>query len=510
MKNILILLFCFKLFTLTAQNSFEFTYGTNENEMLLNAIEDYSGNAIIVGGVGNRSTSNYDPLIIKVHRDGSYVVKRITRPDTNVFFTTINLLNDSNYLITGTYGLDTLNGFYSHQYLWVCKFDTNLNIIFEKSYRLVFGNTYTGVYVNYSIVDNNNNIIVVGAKTAHPFSDILLIKINQEGDTLFTRTHHFNFEQYFINFSTIPASNDYLGIAGLIGFFNNENNNNANDIKLAYYDSNNYGPIRFDSLFNIISIKHFYSSFQNQGTSDHWLNDTTYMYSCLTIIRDSAGKQQDRISVYNIDTALRYHKGLLLDKPDTSDYPAWKTSMAYADDSTIYIGGFISYLEFYPTKPNCIELYIIDTALNLLGYNEYGWDANYEVMGMISTSDNGCLLYGNYRTEENTTESDVYVLKVRREDFDIHTEIKKVDLKTTEAKVWPNPAHNKLFIKIPGDLGTKVLFQIFDLSGKEYTRQKITGSGNVLEVKIQPLSKGTYTYRVTINGFYFTGKFIKY
>ncbi len=232
------------------------------------------------------------------------------------------------------------------------------------------------------------------------------------------------------------------------------------------------------------------------------------MYSCMNNEFHN-GYPEDRICVYNIDTALRYHKSLVLDKPDTSDYPAWRTSMAYANDSTVYIGGFINYLEFYPTEPNCIELYLIDTGLNLLGYKEFGWDANYDVWGMVATSDNGCLLYGNIRTEENTTESDVHIIKVRREDFDISTKVKTVKSMAGYTKVWPNPARNRLHIELPEAVGNSFVFQILDLAGKTYTRRKVEGNGNLLEINIQPLPAGTYVYQITGNGHKISGKFIK-
>ncbi len=505
MKKLIILLFCFRLLSLYAQNSFEFTYGTSEDELLLNAIEDNSGNVVIVGRIGDRSTSNYDPLILKVSPDGSYVTKRLNLPDTNGYFATINLLEDSNYLITGSYGLTS--GF-NLEYFWVCKLDTNLNVLSEKSYHLVDGSTYTGMGFEYSLVDNANNIVVVGGKQFEQFFDMCLIKLNQQGDTLLTRTHHFEFGARIININCIPNSNDYLGIAGLIGFNNNEKLKAGSEGDFSYFDSNNFGPVRFDSAFNILDIKHFYASIKNKGTSDHWLNDTTYMYSCLNTDLNS-NPPEERICVYNIDTALRYHKSLVLDKPDTSDYPAWRTSMAYANDSTVYISGFIDILDFYPTVPNCIELYLIDTGLNLLGYKEFGWDANYDVWGMVATSDNGCLLYGNIRTEENTTESDVHIIKVRREDFDLSTSVKKMVFNTMHAKVWPNPARNELFIELPKMFGESFNFQIFNLLGREFTRRRVQGRGNVLEVNVQPLPAGTYVYHITGNGHKISGKFIK-
>jgi len=485
MRIIILLLLCFQVLFVSAQYSFEFTYGTDEDELLVNAVEDYSDNVILVGRIGYRSTRDYDPLIIKVKPDGSYISKRIISGDTNGYFKTINLLQDSTYLLTGSYG--NLNGV-DLENLWVCKMDTNLNIIYDKSYNLVEGSMYFSMATNYSLIDNENNIVLAGAKSYEQFTDMLLIKLNQDGDTLVTRTHHFQFEQTIMNISCIPNTNDYMGIVGLI-------------------DMHNYGPIRFDSVFNIIDIKHLYNStgIKNKGSSDHWINDTTYMYSALSIV-----DHENRIVVYNLDTALRYHNSLVLDKTDTIDYPAWRNSMAYANDSTVYIGGFICSIDFYPTHPNAIELYVIDTGLNLLGYKEYGWDANYDVWGIIATSDDGCLLYGNRRTPDNTTESDVYIRKVLREEFDIVTTIKEVDINNSYSTSWPNPVSSNLFIKLFNTEATYLDLRVLNMSGKEMTRRRVYGKGNVLEINVQPLSSGIYIYHITLGtGQVISGKFIK-
>ena len=470
--------------TTTAQSSFYFSYGTSEDELLLNATVDYNNNVIIVGRVGDRATINYDPLILKVSPDGSFITKRLAKPDSNFYAQTVNLLPDSSYMITGIYG-DSLRLSYDH--LWVCKLDTNLEVIFEKSFNLIGESIYTSLSIEYAMYDNANNIVIVGGKNYGDFADMLLIKLNLAGDTLLTKTHPFQFEQRIIDFSCIPNSNDYLGISGLIGM-------------------HNYGPVRFDSVFNIIDIKHFPSVIENKGTSDKWINDTTYMYSCLSISQE----HENMINVYHIDTAMYLHKSVELDKKDTTDYPAWRTSMAYANDSTVYVGGFINLMDFYPTAPNAIEIYLLDKELNILGYKEYGWDANYDLWGMLETSDNGCLLYGNVRTEDNTTESDVYIRKVIRDEFDITTSILSTNFKKTYSKAWPNPANEILFIGLVNLETTFVDISIFSLAGKKMTEQRVFGIGNTLEINVHTLPSGTYIYKlISPKDIVISGKFIK-
>ena len=485
MRLIFYLLIYFSSILVSGQNSFEFTYGTDEDELLVSAIEDFGNNVVMVGRIGNRSAYDYDPLILKVDPSGNYIVKRLVSVDTNGFFQTINLLQDSSYLLTGGYS-DTSG--VGYEYFWVCKMDTNLNVVFEKSYLLADGIDYSSMAVVYSIVDNQNNIVIAGGKNYEQFTDMLLIKLNQQGDTLLTRTHHFQFGQRITDISCIPATNDYLGIAGLIGL-----------------SSNNYGPVRFDSIFNILDIEHFPSHIQNKGTTGHWLNNTHYLHSCLSI----DDEHERRIMVYNIDTSMNFHKELLLDKPDTSDYPSWRTSMVYANDSTIYVGGFINTLAFYPTIPNAVELYLIDTGLNLLGYKEFGWDANYDVWGMVATSDDGCMLTGNRRTEENITESDVHIIKALREEFEIITEVLDVAPNDILFKSWPNPATDYLYIELSDLSNSKLHLQIFNMEGKMFTSRNIYAGGNVLKINTQTLPSGYYLFNIVGGAYQIKGKFFK-
>lgn len=173
------------------------------------------------------------------------------------------------------------------------------------------------------------------------------------------------------------------------------------------------------------------------------------------------------------------------------------------------------YIGFYVTTPNVWELYVIDRELNLLGYKEFGsGDANYQLWGMLPTSDMGCLLYGTRYSDENGNEYDIHIVKVRREDIEISispiTATKEI-LQEINYKAYPNPAYHTLNIPLKeySVLESKRL-QIFNIKGKKITDRNINGEGNVLQVNVNSLNPGMYLYRIiSKDKNLLSGKFIK-
>jgi hypothetical protein len=94
-----------------------------------------------------------------------------------------------------------------------------------------------------------------------------------------------------------------------------------------------------------------------------------------------------QVGILKADTVANIIKSVELGKTDTVDYPAWFNSLEYINDSTVYIGGFMDYLAFWTTEPSFVELYLIDTNLNLLGYRQFGGDINYQLYGITATAD---------------------------------------------------------------------------------------------------------------------------
>lgn len=478
---------------LLGQYSFELTIASDEDETFYDAIEDTNADIVLVGRIGDLYNLDWDPYILKIYPNGDTMSKRIASADTNGWFQNIELLNDGNYMLFGKCitGTDI-----DYDKLWLCKMDTALNVIFHKTYN-VLSAPYTRCHFSRSHTDTDHNIILSGGVSydsdqRNENGDFIFVKCNQQGDTLLTKTQHFEFGQQMYDITQIPNTTDYLGVGGFI-------------------DMHNFGPIRLDSAFNIKQIRHFYSQISILGCM-HWLTDTSYLFAACNYV---FGSDEQQVGTYIIDTALNYQKQLILGKIDTVEYPAYDHSIGYVNDTTIYIGAQQIHPSWWITRQNVLELYVIDRELNLLGHKDFtDPDARLFLNGILPTADMGCLFYGARCAEENQHEYDVKIIKVLREDIEI--EISPITV-TSElvhqinAKAYPNPAREVLNIPLSKNIGLEnTRIQIFDMNGKKISDRLLNGQGNVLQVSLSTLRPGMYFYTILSKGEKpVTGKFIK-
>ena len=483
-----------------SQQSFEFTYGTICDEELLDGIQDSEGNYILCGIIGNYM-HDYNPLIIKVLQDGSYISRRFASTDTLGYFNLVTQTPDGNYLFFGVY---STSDFHINNYLWVVKTDVDLNTIFQKSFYIE-NSLYQNCFLNRLLLDTDSNYVVAGTRRFKDpvtnFSDLWMVKFNANGDTLMTKTpqHHWS-SQWAQELTRVPATGEYMVIGGSFDSY-------TSSVEL----------FRMDSLFNKTGFtnvpKHSPNKYISgpEASSDNWLNDTVFLLS--TKAKDTVGKRVDDCSlgVFAVDTAGTILKQLIVGKPDTSDYPAYQNSMATVNDTTIYIGGYVSHLAFFPQQPGFVELYLIDKDLNLLGYKQYGGDAMYWLNGMIPDSEGGCLIYSmRYDFQTNNNERDVYIIKMQREDMELVTQISQTNDNPADGLAFPNPAGEQISIPLNNNLKQLSRIQVFKLDGRKIFDKQIEGMGNLITVDIANLLDGLYIYKIQQNNQVIkTGKFLK-
>ncbi len=478
-----------------SQNSFEFSIISDEDLLINKGIEDDEGNYILVGKIGNYITDCYDAYVVKLTPEGDYITKRIIKADTNTTFGTIEILNDGNYLCIGPIGVDT-NG-YNLRNAWFCKLDTELNIISENHFEI--DSNYIAITPHYSVTDWNNNIIISGQVyywyPAPPYkaTDLFFFKINQQVDTLLIR---YNKEyiggESICGIRSMPDSTGYCFVGNGLG----------------YFSTTHYTTLNLN--LEITSVKDLSESL-SQPSMGNYLTDTTLLCSGLNHF-DKNQKDDVYINVMEVDTTGLVQNELILNKhTDLDDYDAWKYSNAYVNDTTIYIGGF-TLVGGWSTYPSIIELFMIDKDLNVLGYNEYGGDANYKLKGIFPTSDGGCFLYAYiFDNMQGVPERDLHIIKELRENIDLITSIKKIKSNNDFFKHWPNPVKDILHIKLNKEENlNNCQLKILNISGKLMTDREVSGKGNLLLVNVKPLKSGTYIYYMTDNtGKILTGKFIK-
>jgi hypothetical protein len=480
------------------QNSFEFGIESEEDCVVWHSSSDNDGNVVLVGNIGTYSGSDVDAYILKVFVDGSNISKRFDRQDTVSIFNTVEILDNGQYFLIGTYSI--VSNYYERDHLWILILDEDLNIVTEKSYLV--REPYVGFITSSCtlITEDDEIVFTCGAleedkngKTL--FSDFAFYKFTEQGDTLVSKYYSYIYNEIPLVLMQMP--------------------NSANMMLIEYSTHyNNHEELMFlDPDLNIVKINQVGNEdFQaDEFSSDFWLTDTSILISARNSF-DMGTYSDFYISVFLVDTSAVFHQELVLNKIDTTDYPAWKKSMAYANDSTIYIVGFQCHVDLWTTEPTVVELYLIDKNLNLLGYKELGGDINYSVCGIIATPDDGCLIYGDSHTNDSVAERDVHIWKVLRDEINLITSVGSLNPELLTSKAYPNPVRNELYIPFE-NAGTTGHFQlkIFDASGKKMTDRKIAGEGNALKISVSNLLSGTYLYIMTLpDGRVFNGKFIKH
>ncbi|MFP4470923.1 MAG: T9SS type A sorting domain-containing protein [Bacteroidales bacterium] len=366
--------------------------------------------------------------------------------------------------------------------------DQSLQLLHEKTYLV--RETYAGFGdAVCSIVDNQGNIVLTSFaveeenKDRVAFTDFAFYKFNPLGDTLLSRYYSYIHSEFTYELTKVPNSDDLMLIERAT-LYNNH-------IELMYLDKD----------LNILKVNQLWSwevSLGGDVSCDYWLSDTEFLVSGRIGI-ETGGSSDHCIGVYRVDTAANFLQELLLNKVDTTDYPAKHNSMAYANDSTIYIGGFQNIMGFWNTEPSIVELYMIDKDMNLLGYKELGGDYNYELWGIIATQDDGCLLYGT-RLDVPEPKRDIQIWKVLRDDINIITGVSELPAPALEIAAYPNPVSDKLFVELSGTASwNHNTLCIYNIDGRQVFRKRIQGEGNLLQADVSNLGPGHYIISIEQN-----------
>ncbi len=173
-------------------------------------------------------------------------------------------------------------------------------------------------------------------------------------------------------------------------------------------------------------------------------------------------------------------------------YPASVSSIVKSKQSTdIYTGGTYDldvYLQF--DRPSKFVLAKFDNELNLVWEKQYGEDSiYYQMNGLLSTSDGGCLMYGFRVQYTKGYPEELYILKVDENGVITGETI----IPTYEnLLVYPNPAKDFIQFDLP-NITQKVSLELIDLSGRVVLAQKIN---HLEQIDISFLPKAMYGYRV--------------
>lgn len=479
-----------------AQHSFDFLYKTPDDKYILNGSVDQEGHAILVGIIGEYY-DKVDGLVMKVHPDGNYLTKRFDKQDTLNRLSSINILDNGNYLIAGTFG-ETDDSNYV-DYFWVLILNHALEVIAE-NYFLI-DEYYTGFGGRMkSLVDNDGNICIVGqaiefvTNPQNPRTDYVMFKLSQEGDTLMSHYYQYPYWQLPYELMIITDTDSLMLLGGTMS--------TAGHPTVTIMDKN----------MQIHTVNHFYiSGLFDMLSADFWLNESEFLMAGPNMF--SKGRYLDNyIGVYRMNTAGQVFEELVLSIPDTSIYRAWNKSIVYANDSTVYVAGFQAFAN--NMTPNAVYLFVIDREMNILGSTSFFiGDAQYQVTGILSMHDDGCLMHiaKNKPNAQGVLERDVYIRKYLREDIEIITTVEKIPSELLSLSLWPNPADAELYVILEGlNSNQNIRFRIFNTDGIMFFDKKFIVDGNIIRSNISNLPAGLYVYEILGESMQKqTGKFIK-
>jgi hypothetical protein len=480
-----------------AQNSFNVTYATPQDEYLDGGAVDSLGNAYLVGARLIAYSDTTDGLLMKIYNSGFYKTKIISKPDTNLGYATCTLLESGNLFVTGK---SKKKGSTNFDKLVIMVMDSAMNVITEKNISVPAG------YINYSaqeaILTYQGNIVLaalVGYWNGFRIKyDNYLLKINPNGDTLITHVYKTGmdiFDSQPYCWRKMPQSNDLM----LIGRCFNVSNQN----ELEFFDED-LNLIRFNRLNDPRYLGGL------QFSSEIWLDSTQFLMT-QHMVDHSGPTNEYYIGVYRLDTSGHYFQELRLDHLDTIDYIAFYKSMACYDDTNVYIGGFQSYNVGPIDLPTNVYLYLLDRNMDLIGTSTLGGDTYYHANFVLATPDKGCLIMTQRYDSLPYFETDAVIWKVMPEDMTIVTSVEEIPQKVGSNLTWPNPSQNEVNISLTGfEIGEKLRFRLYDMQGNKCLDKQIQVSGNTLKVELQNLASGTYTYEIeSKDGNHIQSKIIK-
>jgi len=478
------IIFIISIHAASGQYSFEFGIESDEYCRLINADTDAYGNVILVGFVGSPSIDHKDAYILKVYPEGSYHEKRFALQDTISALMCIKVMDNGNYFLTGAINTDTAHNY--RDKLWALTLDPDFNYSINKTYKIREGYSFFGFLANI-VTDNFGDIILATSveesetETRTQFSDFAFYKFNHDCDTLISKYYSYMFNEYPWDIVKVPNSDNLMIM---------ERSTNPNNQKELMF---------IDTGLNILKVNPFEShSLEGQFSSHYWVNDTSFIM--VADNRWDMGTYYEKyFAAYLVDTTATVHQELVFNKNDTIEYMATQNSMAYVNDTTIFVGGWHLHPGFPGNQdPSIIELYLIDKDMNLLGYKELGGDMSYMLFGVEPTPDNGCLLYGGSNTNPHEFELDIHIWKVLRDEINIITSVADVTEKNEKLKVYPNPVADILKIGIPERLiNTQITISLFNLKGKKVYQETVTVNGNLVSSNLMNLMPGIYGLVIT-------------
>lgn len=489
MKKVLLIIMCLLTIGMSAQK-WEFMYELSETTRLIGGCDTDEGN-FVFGYFSDYGTPETNAYALYANMDGSYIGKSFVFDGCNSMLCRGIGLDNGNAFVVGLKG--SSDNYKIYDTLWVSIMTPELEIVEEHNYPIEAPyKTWTyNVYMDY----NNYGEIMVLAHVSERTNEWMttvgvdvILRCDTSGNILQSR--------YYSDGQPAGGAmpTDIIRVPGT---------DNMMFLGKGFKTTGRHSICMIDNELNLISSYEIPINEDNWNHVDCWKDENHFLMSSQSY---HGGGASYCASIFEVDMEGHYIDTLVYNHSNFDDYTALFGSMAYVNDETIYIATYheagIADLQS--------EAYIllIDNDLNLKGVKmiEYE-DMKVRIYDIQTTSDGGCLIYGNCKKIGGL--ECIAVWKLMPEDFEIQWTVSPMSEASQHYDVFPNPTSDMLNIVLNDD-NQSVRVSISDLGGRKYFERKMENESGLLEIDVSLLKAGTYFYEVVAgNKQIEKGKFIK-
>jgi len=371
--------------------------------------------------------------------------------------------------------------------------DTSLNVILNTKYPCDFFSRY---YLFSTATSNNDFVISFTGRDSTNNSGILYLIIDSLGNAK-APIKYLNYQNMDFGYNIIQMNNNYY----------------------SFVFSDKYGQqygfpgciIKLDSLLNVNEVHPMQNNALYNMTTLIPKNNNEFYICGKNIVLHHIGGNDYRIETLLMDTLYNIKDSLYIgsNSTDTFDFPSMFKSIDYINYTDIFVSGIYNFDidNYWGTMPSWVEIYNLDSLLNIRWRKYIGGDAYYFVSGIKATSDKGCFVYGNfYNYNDSILQHDIFIIKIDSLG-NVVTSIPNNIQIFDNAIIYPNPGHDELMINIPGNY-SETIFELYNVTGVLYLQEKFKTTQ--LNVNTTQLTQGIYFYRIIKNNKTIsTGKWIK-
>lgn len=453
---------------LNGQVTFEKTFGNEKND-LGEYVQQTSDEGFIVTGYSQDNlTFESDILLLKTDNFGNTDWMRKYQFPLNTKAYCVQEIEDGDFIIAG-YNEDTITGGTD---VLIIRTDNLGDTIWTRTFSNALKDRGHAIRQTF-----DNGFIITGFTCDSMFydCDVYLIKINNQGETEWTKTiggsdrdQSYNVEQ--------TTDSGFIIVGSTFSF-----GNGIRDVYLI--KTNNQGDTIFTKSYGGFNT--------DNGQSVKQTNEGGYIIVGTSI---SFNAQENHYDVYLIKTD---EAG---DTLWTRTYggPDWESGKSIA---LTYDGGYImtGYSESYGRGLGNVLVIKTDNSGDTIWTNTFGGEGTDWGKSIQQTLDGGYIIAGN-TTSYGEGSNDIYLIKINGQGF---VSINNHSY-SNELTIFPNPAENTINIRTK----YKTKIQIINLNGNIIYNNDEVMENDLLSINISNYSKGLYFVKSMTESFITVEKLI--